>query len=74
MKALPWRTAKAKFGLSDGGRCVLAEEATRQDGGDFSGACGGGELVGRGEGKIFHDGSGEDKPSSMMILFLRTRA
>ena len=74
MKALPWRRAKAKIGLSVRGSSVLSEEAARQDGGDFGGAFGGGELVGWGEGKGLHDGSGEDKPSSMMILFLRTRA
>ena len=49
MNALPWRTAKANLAFSVGSFGVLAEYAARQDGGDFGGALGGGELVGRGE-------------------------
>jgi len=54
MKALPWRTAKSKIGLSDRVFGMLTQNAARQDGGDFSGAFRGGELVGWGEGKGFH--------------------
>ncbi|RYU56240.1 hypothetical protein EWI61_14580 [Methylolobus aquaticus] len=49
MKALPWRTAKSKIGLSAGRGGVFSENTARQDDGDFSGALGGGELVGWGE-------------------------
>jgi len=49
MYALPWRTAKSKIGLSVGAFCLLTQQAARQDGGDFGGALGGGELVGWGE-------------------------
>jgi len=54
MNALPWGTAKSKVGLSGGRGGVLAQEAARQDRGDFGGAFGGGELVGWGEGKGLH--------------------
>ena len=49
MKALPWRTAKSKIGLSGGRGGVLTQNAARQDGGDFGGALGRGELVGWGQ-------------------------
>jgi hypothetical protein len=55
----PSSRAEAKVNLAFSVRIfgVLAQNAARQDGGDFGGAFGGGELVGWDECKSLHDGS-----------------
>ena len=64
--------AKSKIGLSFRVFDVLAQEAARQDRGDFGGAFGGGELVGRGEdgGRHVMSGGGDKEPDTIVIAEL----